>query len=253
MAANEPRERSTHFGFRTVSESEKGHLVGQVFRSVSNRYDLMNDLMSFGIHRLWKRLAIAYGGIRSHSQVLDVAGGTGDLSLAVAKKLGPKGTIVLADINDSMLKFGQDRLIDQGFLHQLNCVQCDAENLSFEAESFDCVFISFGLRNVTHLDQALSSMHEVTRIGGRCVILEFSKPVIPILQRVYDRYSFQVIPRLGEYVTGDRDSYQYLVESIRKHPDQEQLAEMMAQAGFERVQFHNLTGGIVALHVGWKL
>lgn len=253
MTVKETREDSTHFGFSTVSESEKGRLVSEVFSSVSNRYDLMNDLMSFGIHRIWKRLAIAYGGIRHNSHVLDVAGGTGDLSLAIAKKLGDQGKIVLTDINDSMLRLGQDRLIDHGFLNKLLCVQCDAENLVFEEGSFDCVMISFGLRNVTRMDRALESMYRVTRIGGRLVILEFSKPVIPLLEKLYDQYSFAVIPRLGETVAGDRQSYQYLVESIRKHPDQETLANMMADAGFERIQYHNLTGGIVALHIGWKL
>ncbi len=253
MTANDKRRNSTHFGFSTVSESEKDQLVSQVFRSVSNRYDLMNDLMSFGVHRIWKRLAIAYGGIRHNSQVLDVAAGTGDLSLAIAKKLSTKGKLVLADINDSMLRLGQDRLIDHGYLDQLLCVQCDAENLAFEEDSFDCVMISFGLRNVTRMDRALSSMYRVTCVGGRLVILEFSKPIIPLLEKIYDRYSFEVIPRLGQLVTGDRQSYQYLVESIRKHPSQEKLADLMADAGFERIQFHNLTGGIVALHVGWKL
>ena len=253
MTVRETREDSTHFGFSTVSESEKNRLVSEVFSSVSNRYDLMNDLMSFGIHRIWKRLAIAYGGIRHGSQVLDVAGGTGDMSLAIAKKLGDQGRIVLTDINDSMLRLGQDRLVDHGFLDKLLCVQCDAENLVFEEDSFDCVMISFGLRNVTRMDRALASMFRVTRVGGRLVILEFSKPVIPLLEKIYDRYSFEVIPRLGEMVAGDRQSYQYLVESIRKHPDQEKLADMMADAGFERIQYHNLTGGIVALHIGWKL
>lgn len=250
---DERRTTTTQFGFRNVSESDKDSLVHQVFSSVSNRYDLMNDLMSFGVHRIWKRLAIAYGGIRANSSVLDVAGGTGDISLGVAKKLGPKGRIVLTDINRSMLKLGQDRMIDHGFVGRVQCVQADAESLAFADDSFDCVIISFGLRNVTRINEALSSMYRVTRSGGRLLILEFSKPVIPLLETIYDRYSFDVIPRLGEVVTGDRGSYQYLVESIRRHPDQDTLATMMAEAGFERVEFHNLTGGIVALHVGWKI
>ena len=247
------RDTSTHFGYRTVSEFEKDRLVGQVFESVSNQYDLMNDLMSFGIHRIWKRLAVAYSGVRANSAVLDVAGGTGDLSVAFAKKLGPKGRIVLTDVNGSMLKRGQDRMIDHGYLDRLQCVRTNAENLSFVPDSFDCVIISFGLRNVTRMDKALSSMYDVTRPGGRLVVLEFSKPVLPVLERLYNSYSFNVIPRLGEWVANDRESYQYLVESIRKHPDQDTLADMMATAGFERVEFFNLTGGIVALHVGWKI
>ena len=213
----------------------------------------MNDLMSFGIHRVWKRLALSYAGIRHNSSVLDVAGGTGDISLAVAKKLGPKGSIVLTDINESMLQLGQDRMIDHGFIGKVKCVQTDAESLAFADDSFDCVIISFGLRNVTRISEALSSMFRVTRVGGRVLILEFSKPIIPMLEKIYDRYSFSVIPRLGEAVAADRESYQYLVESIRKHPDQDTLASMMVDAGFERVEFHNLTGGIVALHVGRKL
>ncbi len=249
-----PRDESpTHFGFRKVSETEKDSLVEQVFSSVSDRYDLMNDLMSFGAHRVWKRLAVAYSGVRHNSCVLDVAGGTGDISLAIAKKLGPTGTIVLTDINRSMLELGQDRMIDQGYLDKLQCVQTDAENLSFADDSFDCVMISFGLRNVTRIDAALQSMYRVTRCGGRLLILEFSKPIIPTLEKIYDRYSFDIIPRLGQWVASDRESYQYLVESIRKHPDQEALASMMAQAGFERVEYHNLSGGIVALHIGWKM
>ena len=213
----------------------------------------MNDLMSFGIHRVWKRVALSYAGIRHNSSVLDVAGGTGDISLAVAKKLGPKGSIVLTDINESMLQLGQDRMIDHGFIGKIQCVQTDAENLAFADDSFDCVIISFGLRNVTRISEALKSMFRVTRVGGRVLILEFSKPIVPMLEKIYDRYSFSVIPRLGEAVAADRESYQYLVESIRKHPDQDTLASMMVDAGFERVEFHNLTGGIVALHVGRKL
>ena len=247
------RSTTTQFGFRQVSEADKDSLVHQVFSSVSNRYDLMNDLMSFGIHRIWKRVAVAYCGIRPNSSVLDVAGGTGDITLAVTRKLGPKGSIVLTDINESMLRIGRDRLIDHGILGEVQCVQTDAENLSFAADSFDCVIISFGLRNVTRIQDALKSMYQVARPGGRLVILEFSKPVIPLLEKVYDRFSFDVIPRLGEAVAGDRESYQYLVESIRKHPDQDTLAEMMAKAGFERVEFSNLTGGIAAIHLGWKI
>ncbi len=253
MASEDTRDAVTHFGYRSVTESDKDQLVGGVFDSVSGRYDLMNDLMSFGAHRLWKKIALAYAGIHHNSQVLDVAGGTGDLSLAIAKKLGPKGRIVLTDINRLMLRNGQDRMLDQGRLDRLECVQTDAENLAFADDTFDCIMISFGLRNVTRIDQALRSMYRVTRSTGRLVILEFSKPFVPLLERLYDRYSFAVIPRLGERVTGDRDSYQYLVESIRRHPDQEALADLVADAGYERVEYHNLTGGIVAIHIGWKI
>ena len=243
----------THFGFREVSNREKPQLVDAVFQSVASRYDLMNDLMSFGLHRLWKRVAVAYSGIRRHSRVLDVAGGTGDLTVALAKKLGPKGHIVLTDINEDMLNLGQDRLLDNGIVGNAFCVRCDAENLAFEDDSFDCVVISFGLRNVTHMDRALKSMYRVLAPTGRILVLEFSKPVIPSIGKAYDLYSFNIIPKLGEVVAKDRHSYQYLVESIRKHPDQEQLADMMAEAGFERVEYFNLAAGIVALHIGRKI
>ena len=249
---NKENSSTTSFGFRKVSETEKTRLVGQVFHSVSNRYDLMNDLMSFGIHRIWKKVAVAYSGIRQNSYVLDVAGGTGDLSLALAARLGDKGKLVLTDVNSSMLKIGQDRLIDHGYVGNISCVQSDAQNLSFASNSFDVVVISFGLRNVTRIDKALESMFDVVQIGGRVLILEFSKPVIPVLEKLYDAYSFNVIPRLGQWVLNDRESYQYLVESIRRHPDQETLADMMADAGFERVEYHNLAGGIVAIHIGRK-
>ena len=247
------KNSTASFGYRRVSEADKTRLVEQVFHSVSNRYDLMNDLMSFGVHRIWKQFTVAYSGIRADSCVLDVAGGTGDMSIALAKKLGPKGKIVLTDVNSSMLRIGQDRLIDNGFIEQVHFVQTNAQDLAFAPDTFDTVVISFGLRNTTRIDAALASMYEVTRIGGRLLILEFSKPVLPVLEKLYDAYSFNVIPRMGEWVTKDRESYQYLVESIRKHPDQDTLAEMMANAGFERVEYYNLTGGIVALHVGRKI
>lgn len=249
---NKENSSTTSFGFRKVSETEKTRLVDQVFHSVSNRYDLMNDLMSFGIHRIWKKIAVAYSGIRRNSYVLDVAGGTGDLSLALAARLGDKGQLVLTDVNSSMLNIGKDRLIDHGYVDNISCVQSDAQNLSFASNSFDVVVISFGLRNVTRIDKALESMFDVVQIGGRVLILEFSKPVIPVLEKLYDAYSFNVIPRLGQWVLNDRESYQYLVESIRRHPDQETLADMMADAGFERVEYHNLAGGIVAIHIGRK-
>ena len=213
----------------------------------------MNDLMSFGLHRVWKRMAVAHSGVRKNSSVLDVAGGTGDITLALARKIGPKGRIVLSDINESMLRLGQDRLIDHGFIGEVACVQTDAEQLAFAEGSFDTVMISFGLRNVTRIDKALASMFQVIRPCGRLVILEFSTPAYPILDKLYDTYSFKFIPRLGQVVARDYDSYQYLIESIRNHPDQETLADMMSDAGFERVEYFNLSGGIVALHVGRKI
>ncbi len=248
-----PRNNTANFGYREVAEGEKQSLVDEVFSSVAPRYDLMNDLMSFGLHRMWKRFAVACSGVRRDSSILDVAGGTGDITLALAKKIGPKGRIVLSDINESMLRLGQDRLIDQGFLGQVACVQTDAQQLAFAADSFDIVMVSFGLRNVTRIDKALASMHNVVRPCGRLVILEFSKPVNRSFNALYDAYSFKLIPRFGQLVAKDRESYQYLVESIRRHPDQETLADMMADAGFERIEYFNLSGGIVALHVGRKI
>lgn len=253
MSTTDKRDAKTRFGFQHVIESEKDQLVQQVFDSVENNYDLMNDLMSFGVHRLWKRIAIAHLGIRLNSQVLDVACGTADLSLAIAKKIGPKGSLMLSDINATMLRRGRGRMIDHGHLSGINYVQADAENLAFAEDSFDRIIISFGLRNVTRIGKALQSMFQITRPGGRLVVLEFSKPVIPALDKIYHEYSFRIIPAIGEIVARDRASYQYLVESIRQHPDQDTLADLMAQAGFERVEYFNLTGGIVALHIGHKL
>ena len=253
MTVDDKRNASTQFGFRTVIESEKDRLVGQVFDSVADNYDLMNDLMSLGIHRIWKRLAIAHLGIRRNSRILDVACGTGDLSLAIARKLGPQGQLMMTDINAAMLRRGRARMIDHGYLDRIHYVQSDAEGLAFAEHSFDRVVISFGLRNVTRIDAALESMYKIIRPGGRLLVLEFSKPVIPLLEKIYSEYSFKIIPALGEIVTRDRGSYQYLVESIRQHPDQETLADMMADAGFERVDYYNLTGGIVALHMGRKI
>ncbi len=253
MSTDEQRNATTQFGFRRVLESDKGRLVGQVFDSVAENYDLMNDLMSFGVHRLWKRLAISHLGIRHNSQVLDVACGTADLSLAIARKLGPQGNLVLTDINASMLKLGRQRMLDRGYLAQFSYVQADAERLAFADGSFNRVVIAFGLRNVTRIEQALASMYQILQFGGKLLVLEFSKPVLPILEKIYREYSFKVIPAIGELVARDRASYQYLVESIRQHPDQDTLADLMVQAGFERVEYVNLTGGIVALHLGWKL
>ena len=242
-------ESKTHFGFEQVAEAEKARRVAQVFDSVAHRYDIMNDLMSGGMHRLWKSFTIARSGVREGSRVLDVAGGTGDLSLAFARKVGKTGQVWLTDINNAMLTHGRDRLCDKGFL--LPVAQCDAEKLPFPDDYFDCVTVAFGLRNMTHKDLALAEMRRVLRPGGRLLVLEFSqiwKPLVP----VYDLYSFKVIPRIGEIITKDADSYRYLAESIRVHPDQETLKGMMENAGLEKVEYFNLTLGVVALHRGFK-
>ena len=242
-------ESKTHFGFEQVAEAEKARRVAQVFDSVAHRYDIMNDLMSGGMHRLWKSFTIARSGVREGSRVLDVAGGTGDLSLAFARKVGKTGQVWLTDINNAMLTHGRDRLCDKGFL--LPVAQCDAEKLPFPDDWFDCVTVAFGLRNMTHKDAALAEMRRVLRPGGRLLVLEFSqiwKPLAP----VYDLYSFKVIPRIGEIITKDADSYRYLAESIRVHPDQETLKGMMESAGLEKVEYFNLTLGVVALHRGFK-
>ena len=240
---------STHFGFQEVAESEKAQRVADVFDSVAQRYDLMNDVMSGGLHRLWKSFTIAKSGVREDSRVLDVAGGTGDLALAFARKLGDAGQVWLTDINNAMLTRGRDRLCDRGNL--VHVVQCDGEKLPFADDYFDCVTVAFGLRNMTHKDQALAEMQRVLRPGGRLLVLEFSqvwKPLAP----AYDFYSFKVIPRLGQLITQDEASYRYLAESIRVHPDQESLKQLMEQAGLERVEYFNLALGVVALHRGFK-
>ncbi len=247
-----PEDRTTHFGYREVPASQKPRMVAEVFHSVASRYDMMNDLMSFGVHRLWKHFAVAQSGVRRGNRVLDVAGGSGDLSARFARIVGPGGTVVLSDINDSMLEVGRARLADRGIAGNVEFVQADAESLPFPDNHFDCVSIAFGLRNVTHIDRALASMYRVLKPAGRLLVLEFSKPVLPGLNRLYDAYSFGVLPRLGQLVAKDAASYRYLAESIRKHPDQETLKQMMVTAGFERVHYFNLTGGIVALHKGYK-
>ena len=246
------RERKTHFGFHEVPESEKDGLVAGVFHSVANKYDLMNDLMSLGIHRLWKQYTVEASGVRGGMRVLDVASGTGDLAAKFAPRVGRRGQVVLADINDSMLEIGRGRLADEGCAGNVAFVRANAEHLPFPENHFDRVSIAFGLRNVTHIDRALASMFRVLKPGGALVVLEFSRPVAPGLNRLYDTYSFNVLPWLGRVVARDEGSYRYLAESIRKHPDQETLKGMMQQAGFERVQYFNLTGGIVALHKGYK-
>ncbi len=240
----------THFGFETVNEAEKARRVEGVFSSVADKYDLMNDLMSAGLHRLWKTFAIQVAGARAGDRVLDVAGGTGDLSSAFAKRVGPTGEVWLTDINNAMLTRGRDRLIDEGMLGPV--AQCNAEKLPFPDNHFDIVTVAFGLRNMTHKDRALAEMHRVLRTGGRLLVLEFSKVWEP-LTPFYDLYSFKVLPWLGGKIVGDADSYRYLAESIRMHPDQETLKGIMEQVGLEKVEYFNLTAGVVALHRGYKI
>ncbi|MBD3898576.1 bifunctional demethylmenaquinone methyltransferase/2-methoxy-6-polyprenyl-1,4-benzoquinol methylase UbiE [Halomonas sp. ML-15] len=246
-------KRTTHFGYQEVPLEEKASRVADVFHSVAARYDVMNDLMSLGIHRIWKRLAIERAGVRPGHSVLDIAGGTGDLTLKFSRLVGPSGRVVLADINESMLRVGRDKLLDQGVGGNVEYVQANAECLPFPDNSFDCITIAFGLRNVTDKDAALRSMARVLKPAGRLLVLEFSKPPSALLSKVYDEYSFRLLPKMGELVANDADSYRYLAESIRMHPDQETLKAMMEAAGLERVEYTNLTGGIVALHRGIKL
>lgn len=243
---------TTHFGFEKISIQEKARRVADVFHSVASKYDLMNDLMSFGLHRLWKQCTLAKSGVKAGQQVLDLAGGTGDLAREFTKKVGNNGFVVLADINEKMLQEGREKLTDQGIIKNIGYVQADAECLPFPSNHFDCITIAFGLRNVTNKIAALNSMYRVLKPGGKLLILEFSKPVLPILSKLYDLYSFKIIPKLGEWVCNDATSYQYLVESIRMHPDQHTLKTMMQECEFEDVEFQNLTGGIVALHKGFK-
>jgi demethylmenaquinone methyltransferase/2-methoxy-6-polyprenyl-1,4-benzoquinol methylase len=246
------KNNTTDFGFKEVPTHEKEKLVESVFHSVANRYDLMNDIMSFGLHRIWKRFTIQQSGVRKGHYVLDLAGGTGDLAKSFAKRVGPHGLTILSDINSSMLAEGRRRLIDEGIINNIAFVEANAEKLPFKENYFDCITIAFGLRNVTDKMAALNSMYHVLKPGGKLLVLEFSKPILPLLNRIYDQYSFRIIPKVGEWVTGDKASYEYLVESIRKHPDQETLKNHMQKCQFEDVSYHNLTGGIVALHKGFK-
>ena len=239
----------THFGFKKVDEAQKASRVRGVFDSVASRYDVMNDLMSMGLHRAWKAYTVAVANLRAGDQVLDIAGGTGDLARAFAKKVGATGTVVHTDINEAMLRQGRDRLLDEGLV--LPTTICDAEALPFASASFDLVSVAFGLRNMTHKDQALAEMARVLKPGGRLLVLEFSKVAKP-LEKAYDWYSFNVLPRIGQWVAGDADSYRYLAESIRMHPGQAELKAMMKTAGFGHVDVHNLSAGVVALHVGIK-
>ena len=243
---------STHFGFKTVPKGEKQKHVRGVFDSVADNYDIMNDVMSLGIHRIWKRFTVDISGVRAGEQVLDLAGGTGDLGLQLARKVGPKGMLVLSDINAAMLGHGRERMIDKGQIGNVRFAQANAEVLPFADNSFDCITIGFGLRNVTDKDKALASMYRVLKPGGRLLVLEFSKPTVPGLDKLYDEYSFRFLPMMGRIVANDEESYRYLAESIRMHPDQDTLKGMMETAGFDRCQYYNLTGGIVALHRGYK-
>ncbi len=243
-------DKTTHFGFQKVAESEKAGKVRSVFSSVASSYDVMNDLMSFGLHRVWKAFTVQIAGVRAGDRVLDVAGGTADLSLAFAKKVGPTGQVWLTDINHAMLSRGRDRVVDKGFL--LPVAQCDAEKLPFPDNHFDVVTVAFGLRNMTHKDAAIAEMRRVLKPGGRLLVLEFSKVWKP-LAPAYDFYSFKLLPMMGEKVAKDAESYRYLAESIRMHPDQESLKDLMESAGLARVEYFNMTAGVVALHRGYKL
>lgn len=242
--------KTTHFGFKNVNETEKQQKVGEVFHSVAQKYDMMNDVMSAGMHRLWKRFTVDTSGIKAGDSVLDIAGGSGDLSKLFSKKVGPSGQVFLTDINASMLSVGRDRMIDAGL--NMPVALCNAEKLPFEDNSFDCVVVAFGLRNMTHKDMALKEMQRVLKTGGRLLVLEFSTVWKP-LNKIYDAYSFKLLPLMGKLITQDAESYQYLAESIRMHPDQETLKTMMQDAGLSKVDFYNLAGGVVALHKGYKL
>ena len=240
------------FGYTQVLKQDKAKRVAEVFHSVADKYDIMNDLMSFGIHRIWKKITIEYSSVRKGQKVLDLAGGTGDLTAKFSQIVGDDGLVVLADINESMLKVGRDKLRDKGLFKNIEYVQANAEELPFADNYFDCITISFGLRNVTDKQKALQSMWRVLKPGGRLLILEFSKPQYQILNKAYDLYSFTMLPLMGKIVANDSESYRYLAESIRMHPDQKTLKKMMEDAGFADVKYRNMTGGIVALHTGFK-
>ena len=247
------QNQTTNFGFERMAPGDKARRVAEVFSSVASRYDLMNDLMSFGLHRLWKRFAVHVSGVRKGQSVLDVAGGTGDMTALLHKRVGAEGLVVLTDINRDMLDAGRDKLCDEGVVRGVDYAQANAEQLPFRDDCFDCVSIAFGLRNVTDKAAALCSMRAALKYGGTLVILEFSHVVLPFLQRLYDAWSFRVIPGLGRLVAQDEASYRYLVESIRMHPDQETLKHMLEESGFARVEYYNLSGGIVAVHKACKV
>jgi demethylmenaquinone methyltransferase/2-methoxy-6-polyprenyl-1,4-benzoquinol methylase len=246
------KDQYTDFGFQKVKAGEKASRVAEVFHSVAGKYDLMNDLMSGGVHRLWKLFTVEMAAVRPGQSILDIAGGTGDLAAKFSRLVGPEGSVVLADINSAMLRVGRDKLLDRGVADNMFFAQADAQYLPFPDNTFDCITIAFGLRNVTDKDLALRSMLRVLKPGGRLLVLEFSKPQSSLLEKAYDTYSFRLLPLMGRLVAGDADSYRYLAESIRMHPDQETLKQMMEAAGFSRCSYHNMTGGIVALHKGIK-
>ncbi len=243
----------THFGFKTVDADKKAGMVAEVFSSVAGKYDIMNDVMSFGIHRIWKKITMQHTGLKFGDHALDLAGGTGDLTIYLSKQVGPAGEVILSDINPAMLEEGRARLLDKGIAGNVQFVEANAEELPFDDNRFDCVTMAFGLRNVTDQNRALRSIYRVLKPGGRLLVLEFSKPVAPGLNKLYDFYSFNILPKMGKLIANDENSYRYLAESIRMHPDQPTLKSMMQQAGFERCTWHNMTGGIVALHKGFKL
>ena len=246
-------DQTTHFGFKQVAKEEKAKLVRDVFDSVASQYDIMNDLMSLGIHRIWKRIAVQLSNVRNGERVLDLAGGTGDLTTLFEQRVGSSGQVILADINAQMLTTGRNRLIDKGLVANIRYAQVNAECLPFADNTFDCVCIGFGLRNVTDKEAALKSMQRVLKPGGRVIVLEFSHPIDSLTEKVYDFYSFKLLPKIGKLVAKDEDSYRYLAESIRMHPKQEELKKMMEDAGLERCEFFNMTQGIVAVHRGYKI
>lgn len=251
MSDQSDTDGTTHFGYEEVPIAEKEARVGQVFRSVANRYDIMNDVMSLGSHRLIKRFTIELSALRKGHAVLDLAGGTGDFSIRFSKLVGETGQVVLADINEAMLQVGRDRIIDKGLSSNVNIAQVNAEHLPFADDSFDCICIAYGLRNVTNKDAALASMRRVLKPGGRVLVLEFSKPTNDLVGKAYDAYS-KLWPIAGKAITGDADSYRYLVESIRMHPDQDSLLQMMEEAGLSNCKYHNVMGGVCAIHIGFK-
>ena len=255
MEKSDTKEKSpqiTHFGYKEVPWEQKQEKVADVFHSVASKYDIMNDLMSFGIHRLWKKFTISKTKVKLGNKVLDIAGGTGDLAFSFCNKVGETGEVYLSDINHSMLMVGKEKLTNRGCISNIKYVQANAEALPFKDNYFDIITIAFGLRNVTDKDKALKSMYQKLKPGGRLFVLEFSKPILPLLNKVYDKYSFTALPIMGKIIANDSESYQYLAESIRKHPDQETLLKMFLGAGFDEPGYHNLTGGIVALHYGYK-
>lgn len=252
LPTSSDENKTTDFGYSTIPVTEKTAQVGAVFHSVASKYDLMNDLMSLGLHRIWKKFAVEISQIRSGEKVLDVAGGTADLTKLFVKRVGETGKVTLLDINAAMLEIGRDRLIDAALIENVEVIQANAEALPFADDHFDCLSIAFGLRNVTNKKAALQSMYRVLKPGGRLLVLEFSKPVLSFLQTLYDRYSFNFLPKLGQWIANDAASYQYLVESIRRHPDQEGLKSLILEAGFDQCEYYNLSAGIVALHRAWK-